>query len=95
MKRGPTITSLLPPPPSLHLLPAVGTDPSSNLTHIQEVSDWILNAKLPLSPADLRIKLEELRNLAKNLPDSSSVLRDAAPQLAAAKKLLEEARAAR
>lgn len=79
----------------LTLLLAVGTDPSSNLTHIQEVSDWILKAKLPLSPAALKKKLEELKNLAANLPDSSSVLNDAAPQLDAARKLLEEARAAR
>lgn len=77
------------------LLPALGTDPSSNLTHIQEVSDWILKAKLPLSQAALKKKLEELKNLAANLPDSSSVLNDAAPQLDAAKKLLEEAQAAR
>lgn len=77
------------------LLPVIGTDPSSNLTHIQEVSDWILKAKLPLSPAALKKKLEELKNLAANLPDSSSVLNDAAPQLDAAKKLLEEAQEAR
>lgn len=73
----------------------IGTDPSSNLTHIQEVSDWILKAKLPLNPASLKKKLEELKNLAANLPDSSSVLNDAAPQLEAARKLLKEAQAAR
>lgn len=70
-------------------------DPSSNLTHIQEVSDWILNAKLPLNLADLMKKLEELKNLADSLPDSSSVLKEAEPQLDAARKLLQEAQDAR
>ncbi|KAL6111275.1 lamb3 [Pungitius sinensis] len=71
------------------------SDPSSNLTHIQEVSDWILNAKLPLNLAGLMRKLEELKNLAANLPDSSSVLNEAEPQLDAARKLLQEAQDAR
>lgn len=66
-------------------------DPSSNLTQIQEVSDWILNAKLPLSLAALKRKLEELKNLAAALPDSTAVLDNAKPQLDAAKKLLQEA----
>ncbi|KAM6927923.1 laminin subunit beta-3 [Xenentodon cancila] len=71
------------------------SDPSSNLTQIQEVSDWILKAKLPLSLADLKRKLEELKNLAANLPNSTAVLREAKPQLDAARKLLEEAQEAR
>ncbi|KAM9361786.1 laminin subunit beta-3 [Symphorus nematophorus] len=71
------------------------SDPSSNLTHIQEVSDWILNAKLPLSLAGLKRKLEELKDLAANLPDSTAVLDEAEPQLETAKKLLEEAKDAR
>lgn len=71
------------------------SDPSSNLTQIQEVSDWILNAKLPLSLAGLKRKLEELKDLAANLPDSTAVLDKAKPQLDAAKKLLEEAKEAR
>lgn len=71
------------------------SDPSSNLTHIQEVSDWILKAKLPLSLAALKRKLEELKNLAANLPDSTAVLNEADPQLDAAKKLLQEAQDAR
>lgn len=77
------------------ILSAVGIDPLSNLTHIQEVSDWILKAKLPLSPAALKKKLEELMNLAANLPDSSTVLNNAAPQLDEARKLLDEAQEAR
>ncbi|XP_078105448.1 laminin subunit beta-3 [Sander vitreus] len=71
------------------------SDPSSNLTHIQEVSDWILKAKLPLSLAALKRKLEELKNLAANLPDSTAVLNQAEPQLDKARKLLEEAQDAR
>ncbi|KAM7402795.1 hypothetical protein PAMP_018006 [Pampus punctatissimus] len=71
------------------------SDPSSNLTHIQEVSDWILKAKLPLSLAALKRKLEELKNLAANLPDSTAVLNEAAPQLDIARKLLQEAQDAR
>ncbi|XP_034389496.1 laminin subunit beta-3 isoform X1 [Cyclopterus lumpus] len=71
------------------------SDPSSNLTHIQEVSDWILKAKLPLKPAVLKKKLEELKNLAASLPDSTSVLKDAEPQLDKARKLLQEAKDAR
>ncbi|XP_034442702.1 laminin subunit beta-3 [Hippoglossus hippoglossus] len=71
------------------------SDPSSNLTHIKEVSDWILNAKLPIEQADLKRKLEELKNLAAILPDSTAVLKDAEPLLARARKLLQEAQDAR
>ncbi|CAF94661.1 unnamed protein product, partial [Tetraodon nigroviridis] len=71
------------------------SDPSSNLTHIQVVSEWILATNLSLSPATLKKKLEELNNLTANLPDSLSVLNDAAPQLDAAKKLLEDAQKTR
>ncbi|XP_029286569.1 laminin subunit beta-3 [Cottoperca gobio] len=71
------------------------SDPSSNLTHIEEVSDWIEKAKLPLNLATLKTKLEELKNLASNLPDSTAVLKEAEPQLDAARKLLQEAEDAR
>lgn len=71
------------------------SDPSSNLTHIQEVSDWILKAKLPPNLAALKRKLEELKNLAANLPDSTAVLNKAEPQLVKARKLLQEAQDAR
>ncbi|KAI3370517.1 hypothetical protein L3Q82_025278 [Scortum barcoo] len=71
------------------------SDPSSNLTHIQEVSDWILKAKLPLNLASLKRKLEELKKLAADLPDSTAVLKEAEPQLDTAKKLLQEAQDAR
>lgn len=69
----------------------MGPDPSSNLTQIQEVSDWILKAKLPLSIADLRKKLDELKDLAANLPNSTAVLKEAEPQLDMARKLLQDA----
>ncbi|KAI9520119.1 hypothetical protein NQZ68_021838 [Dissostichus eleginoides] len=71
------------------------SDPSSNLTHIQEVSDWILKAKLPLSLDALKRKLKELKDLAANLPDSTAVLKEAEPQLETARKLLQEAKDAR
>ncbi|KAG7493356.1 hypothetical protein JOB18_007172 [Solea senegalensis] len=71
------------------------SDPSSNLTQIQNVSDWILKAKLPLNLAALKRKLDELKNLAANLPDSTAVLKEAEPQLEIAKKLLKEAQDAR
>ncbi|XP_060925892.1 laminin subunit beta-3 [Limanda limanda] len=71
------------------------SDPSSNLTHIKEVSDWILRAKLPINPADLKRKLEELKNLAATLPDSTAVLKDAEPKLEKARKLKQEAEEAR
>ncbi|XP_053291489.1 laminin subunit beta-3 isoform X2 [Pleuronectes platessa] len=71
------------------------SDPSSNLTHIKEVSDWILQAKLPINEADLKRKLEELKNLTAILPDSTAVLKDAEPQLAKARKLMQEAQDAR
>lgn len=74
---------------------SVCPDPSSNLTQIQEVSDWILNAKLPPTLADLNRKLEELKNLAANLPDSTTVLEEAEPQLDTARKLLQDAQDAR
>lgn len=70
-------------------------DPSSNLTQIQEISDWILKAKVPLSPDILKMKLEELKNLAANLPNSTAVLKEAEPQLDTARKLLQEAQDAR
>lgn len=71
------------------------SDPSSNLTHIQQVSDWVLKAKLPLSLAALKRRLEELKSLASGLPDSTAVLKEAQPQLEAARKLLQEAQNAR
>ncbi|XP_047437735.1 laminin subunit beta-3-like [Mugil cephalus] len=71
------------------------SDPSSDLTHVQNVSDFILQAKLPRNLASLKKKLEDLKNLAANLPDSTKILEDAQPQLDAAKKLLEEAQDAR
>ncbi|XP_041836366.1 laminin subunit beta-3 isoform X2 [Melanotaenia boesemani] len=71
------------------------SDPSSNLTQIQEVSDWILKTGLPLSLAVLKEKLKELKELAENLPNSTAVLKEAEPQLEAARKLLEEAQNAR
>lgn len=76
---------------SVHLF----TDPASNLTDVKEVSDWILDAKLPLSINDLKKKLDDLKKLADNLPDSSAVLKDAQPQLDKAKKLLDDAKKAR
>lgn len=76
-------------------LVCVFTDPSSNLTHIQNVSDWILKAKLPLSLPALKKKLDELKNLAANLPNSTAVLNEAEPQLDTARKLLKEAQDAR
>ncbi|XP_044068558.1 laminin subunit beta-3 isoform X2 [Siniperca chuatsi] len=71
------------------------SDPSSNLTHVQEVSDWILKAKPPLSLVALKRKLEDLKNLAANLPNSTAVLDKAKPQLDKARKLLQEAQDAR
>lgn len=59
------------------------------------MSDWILRSQLPLSHEALREKVEELRNLAETLPDSSSVLNQATPQLDLARTLLEEAQEAR
>ncbi|XP_029358209.1 laminin subunit beta-3 [Echeneis naucrates] len=71
------------------------SDPSSNLTHIQDVSNWILKAKLPLNLATLKRKLDELKDLAAGLPDSTAVLEQAEPQLDKARKLLKEAQDAR
>lgn len=71
------------------------SDPSSNLTHIQQVSDWVLKAKLPVSLTALKARLEELKNLTSGLPDSTAVLNKAQPQLEAARKLLLEAQGAR
>ncbi|MEQ2175339.1 hypothetical protein GOODEAATRI_017050 [Goodea atripinnis] len=67
------------------------SDPSSNLTQVQEVSDWILNARLPISLSILKSKLEELKNVAANLPTTMNVLKEAKPQLDTARKLLQEA----
>ncbi|CAB1354088.1 unnamed protein product [Coregonus sp. 'balchen'] len=52
---------------------------------------WILNAKLPLSLAALKRKLQEIRDLAAGLPDSTAVLDQAGPQLDTAQRLLQEA----
>lgn len=66
-------------------------DPTSNLNQIQEVSDWVLAAKLPLSIADLTKKLDQLKDLAANLPNSTAVLKEAEPQLEMARRLLQDA----
>lgn len=71
------------------------SDPSSNLSRIKELSDLILKARLPLSLAALRRKLQELKDLATGLPDSTAVLQEAEPQLEKARKLLQEAQDAR
>ncbi|XP_037534463.1 laminin subunit beta-3 [Nematolebias whitei] len=71
------------------------SDPFSNLTQIQEVSDWIMMTKLPLSLDTLKRKLEELKNLAADLPNSTAVLKKAEPQLDMARKLQQEAQDAR
>lgn len=70
-------------------------DPSTDPNRIDEVSNEILNAKLPLSMDALKKKLQELQNLAAGLPDSSKVLEESKPQLDQAKKLLEQAQSAR
>lgn len=67
-------------------------DPSSNLTQVREISEWILKAKLPIT---LKTKLEELKNLTTNLPSTMNVLKEATPQLETARKLLQEAQDAR
>ncbi|XP_056441044.1 laminin subunit beta-3-like isoform X1 [Gadus chalcogrammus] len=69
--------------------------PNSNLSHVQEVSDWVLRAKLPLSLAVLKRKLEDLKTLAAALPDSSRVLERAGPPLETARRLLQQAKDAR
>ncbi|XP_029006744.1 laminin subunit beta-3 [Betta splendens] len=71
------------------------SDPSSNLTQIQDLSEWILKAQLPLSLAPLKTKLDELKKLAASLPDSTAVLKEAEPQLDKARNLLQDAKDAR
>uniref|UniRef100_A0A4W5QM46 Si:ch1073-15f12.3 n=1 Tax=Hucho hucho TaxID=62062 RepID=A0A4W5QM46_9TELE len=71
------------------------SDPLSDPTDISTVSEWILNAKLPLSLAALKRKLQEIRALAAGLPDSTAVLDQAGPQLDIARRLLQEAQDAR
>ncbi|XP_043977386.1 laminin subunit beta-3 [Gambusia affinis] len=71
------------------------TDPSSNLTQVQEISEWIMNASLPVSLPALEKKLEELKNLAASLPNTENVLKEAKPHLDTARKMLQEAEAAR
>ncbi|XP_068172134.1 laminin subunit beta-3-like [Antennarius striatus] len=71
------------------------SDPTSNLTYIQDLGDWILKAKLPLGVSALKNKLQELKDLAADIADSSDVLNKAKPQLDTAKKLLKEAQNAR
>uniref|UniRef100_A0A674E3Z8 Laminin subunit beta-3-like n=1 Tax=Salmo trutta TaxID=8032 RepID=A0A674E3Z8_SALTR len=63
----------------------------SDPTDISTVSEWILNAKLPLSLAALKRKLQDIRALAAGLPDSKAVLDQAGPQLDTARRLLQEA----
>lgn len=77
------------------ILPISQPAPNSNLNHVKEVSDWILNAKLPLSLLALKKKLMELKNLAAGLPDSPDILNQAGPQLDTARRLLEEAKTTR
>ncbi|XP_062402110.1 laminin subunit beta-3 isoform X2 [Sardina pilchardus] len=71
------------------------SDPSTDPNRIDEVSNEILNAKLPLSLDALKKKLKELQDLAAGLPDSSKILEESQPQLDQAEKLLEEAQNAR
>ncbi|KAI1890736.1 hypothetical protein AGOR_G00156700 [Albula goreensis] len=71
------------------------SDPSSDPANIQTVSEEILNTKLPLSLATLKRKIQEIRQLAAGLPDSTRLLASTTPQLDQARKLLQEAQDAR
>ncbi|XP_061075336.1 laminin subunit beta-3-like [Conger conger] len=71
------------------------SDPLSDPTAIQSVSDGILATKLPLSLSTLKRKMDEIRKLAAGLPDSSKLLASTAPQLDLARKLLDDAQDAR
>ncbi|XP_036007193.1 laminin subunit beta-3 [Fundulus heteroclitus] len=71
------------------------SDPASNLTQVQEVSNWILKEKLLVSLPTLKTKLEELKNLTANLPSTMNVLKEAKPQLDTARTLLQEAQDSR
>ncbi|KAJ8360670.1 hypothetical protein SKAU_G00171950 [Synaphobranchus kaupii] len=64
------------------------SDPLSDPTTIQKVSESILSTKLPLSLASLKRKIQEIGNLAAGLPDSNKLLASTAPQLELARKLL-------
>ena len=54
-----------------------------------------MNAKLPFSLADLKKKLQKLKDLAAGLPDSTSLLDQTMPQLDTARRLLKEAKDSR
>ncbi|KAJ8260266.1 hypothetical protein GJAV_G00178990 [Gymnothorax javanicus] len=71
------------------------SDPTSDPTTIQKVSEGILATKLPLSLAALKRKIDEIGRLAAGLPDSSKLLASTTPQLDLAQKLLDDARDAR
>ncbi|KAJ8412103.1 hypothetical protein AAFF_G00143700 [Aldrovandia affinis] len=71
------------------------SDPLSDPATIQTVSEGILNTKLPLNLATLKRKIQEIRQLASDLPDSTRLLASTTPQLDLARKLLLEAEDAR
>ncbi|XP_034023528.1 laminin subunit beta-3 [Thalassophryne amazonica] len=68
------------------------SDPSANLTHVKDVSDWILKTKDSLNLDPLKKKQLKLEELVASLPDSTAVLKDAEPQLDKARNLLQKAK---
>ncbi|KAG7477647.1 hypothetical protein MATL_G00071830 [Megalops atlanticus] len=70
-------------------------DPTIDPSDIQKVAEGILDTKLPLSLATLKRKIQEMRQLAAGLPDSTRLLASTTPQLDLARRLLEEAQNAR
>ncbi|XP_036386198.1 laminin subunit beta-3 [Megalops cyprinoides] len=70
-------------------------DPTVDPSEIQKVAEGVLNTKLPLSLATLKRKIQEMRELAAGLPDSTRLLASTTPQLDLARRLLEEAQNAR
>uniref|UniRef100_A0A8C9S2X5 Laminin subunit beta-3-like n=1 Tax=Scleropages formosus TaxID=113540 RepID=A0A8C9S2X5_SCLFO len=70
-------------------------DPLTDPAVIQEISEGVLNTKLPLSLAALKRKVEDIRTLAAGLPNSSHILDSTTPQLERARQLLQKAQTAR
>ncbi|XP_075120314.1 laminin subunit beta-3 [Leptodactylus fuscus] len=71
------------------------TEPFTDPSTIQEVSEYVLSLKLPVDATSLQRKLNEIRNIAGKLPNVDAVLSQTKEDIAKAKKLQNEAEEAR
>ncbi|XP_062999151.1 laminin subunit beta-3 [Elgaria multicarinata webbii] len=71
------------------------SDPGTDATTIQQISDYVLSLHLPTDSATILRKMNEIQNLAAKLRCPESIIAETAGDIAKAKQLQQEAEEAR